>query len=72
MLAGLLFAVGTQTALAWLASAEGVSLWSGLLTADFRGGLRVLGSLLFALACGLMTAAVAAARHGAALEMDED
>lgn len=65
----LLFAVAIQSLLARLTSAEGSAAW---LTADFTGGLRALGTLIFALAGGLMTAAVFAARHGAALETDGD
>jgi len=71
-LAGLLFAVGVLGGLRWLTTTDGSAAWMGWLTADFRGGLKLLGTLLFALACGLMSAAVGAARHGAALETDED
>ena len=71
-LAGLLFAVGVLGGLAWLTSTDGSVAWMGWLTTDFRGGLKLLGTLLFALACGLMTAAVSAARHGAAIETGED
>jgi len=69
---GLLFAVGVLGGLAWLTSADGTAIWSGWLTVSIKSGLRLLGTLLFALACGLMTAAVCAARHGAALDTDED
>jgi PAT family beta-lactamase induction signal transducer AmpG len=48
------------------------SLLEGLRVSTIPSALKLLGAIVFGVACGLLTAAVSAARHGAAADLVDD